>query len=503
MPGLFGSSAEAVAAVPPPAVTDVNPNNSTRALFGGRVEKLALDPVNHQKMFAASELGGFWVTNDGGAHWQHIDAIPIFRAQDIKIATSDPNLVVAVGNYEQSTTNRGGAWISTDGGSSWAQATGETPTCNAEAAALSVAFGTGAAGSIPVYVGNTCGLARSLNSGQTWTQIDVDGSFTGGGSSHQVEDVEVRPGGGGQTQVDVCGPQGFFRSEDGGGTWTAADPNSPLLRPATDAGIIGNAFGICNVDIAPGNANIVYLSNFEGGTSSGFCHGQLLENRNGGAAGSWTQMGSDVSDNNCRDTFVQTRDNADNAANTYDVYFGSSVRILRQTCDSNNTPSCATGIGNWPRWDMNSPHTDPTNIAFDETVTTGCPLFIAGDGGVFKATSDGCAATPSFDPANVGMHAFDSSQLAGTVWPTHTDLYFALQDNGTFYTGDGGANYANEGPDSYDVNADLQGNPGASVLRRDCFGCSVNRKGPGVPAGPAFGGGLGFGAPPSGDYPNE
>lgn len=485
LPPLTGTSNALV----PPAVTDINPNAMPTALFGGRVERLAIDPVNTQKLFAATELGGLWRTLDGGASWAHVDAVPMAVVQDVKIAASDPSLVIAVGNYEGSQTSQGGVWRSTDGGVTWAKSAGSDPPagCTTESSALTVAIGAGVPGSLPVYVGDSCGLTRSTTSAadNSWTRLDPDGAFDNGlGQTHQIEDVEVRPGTGSLLQVDVCGQQGFFRSNDSGATWSAADAASPTFRPATSPGIQGGAFGVCNVDVAPNDPNTVYLSNFEGGTASGFCAGQLLESTDGGVT--WTQMGADVTDSNCRDPFVQVQDNPDGDATTYHVYFGTSVRTLRQTCDSDNAPSCATGAAAWPRWDANTPHTDPTSIAFDPAQPNGCPLFLSGDGGVFRMTSSGCGATPTIAHANTGLHAFDSSQMAGTVWPTHTDLYFGTQDNGTFYTADGGATYINNGPDTYNLIADLQGGPNASVLRRDCFGCSVFRQAPGGVGNIAF-----------------
>lgn len=498
MAGVVGSAAlsqqVAAAAVVPPAVTDVNPNSVTSGqLYGGRVEALSVDPVNANKMFAGTELGGLWVTTDGAASWQHVDAVPLITVQDVQVAASDSSLVVAVGNYEGSTVSQGGIWRSNDGGITWAKSAGSDPPASCpESHALSVSIGTGTPGSLPVYVGDLCGLTRSNLSAadNSWTRVDPDGSFDNGiaGYNHQIEDVEVRPSvtNPGQLQVDVCGPQGFFRSDTSGSTWSAADPNSPLfIDDPADAGPAGNrAFGVCNIDIAPGNPNIVYLSNFAYGTTSGFCHGRLEENRNGGAAGSWVSMGDDVGNENCRDTFVQVQDNNDLDSTTYDVYFGGSVAVYRQTCDSDNSPSCAVGAGSWPQFDAGTPHTDPANIAFNAASPTGCPRFIAGDGGVIKISGDGCAMGPSMSMANVGLHALDSSQMTGTVWADHLDLYFGTQDNGTFYTSDGGANYQQGGPDTYNLIADLQGNPGASVLRRDCFGCGVFRQAPGAIGGP-------------------
>jgi uncharacterized repeat protein (TIGR01451 family) len=76
--------------------------------------------------------------------------------------------------------------------------------------------------------------------------------------------------------------------------------------------------------------------------------------------------------------------------------------------------------------------------------------------------------------------------MAGTVFPGHTDLYFGTQDNGLWYTGDGGAGWTEQGPDVYATYADHDGNPDASLLWLSCFGCSVNRSNPGATGGAAF-----------------
>lgn len=65
-----------------------------------------MDPVNSQKVFAASELGGFWRSLNGGLNWSPIDAIPMPQATDIAIAPDDTNLVIATGMYEGSQTSR-------------------------------------------------------------------------------------------------------------------------------------------------------------------------------------------------------------------------------------------------------------------------------------------------------------------------------------------------------------------------------------------------------------
>ena len=494
--GLATGPAPALAVDPPSALVDVNPNATPTPLWGGRLEAIAVDPIDPLKVFAASELGGFWVTTDGALTWSPIDAIPMPQATDVAIAPQDSSFVIATGLYEGSQTSQGGVWRSVDGGATWAKVPNSDPPCSTESHALNVSIGPGSGNAIPVYVATSCGLSYSLDSGANWTHVDPATGFSNGITGYRgLDDVVVRPEGS-SLEVDVCGTQGFFRSEDGGSTWSAPDPSSPTFRDADGAGPLGNAFGPCTIAVDPANSDTVFLSNFSNSTASGFCQAQVLESNNAGAAGSWTAMG--VTDANCRDPFVETQPSNDGDPTHYDVYFGTSVRLLRQTCDRDNAPTdCLTGAGNWPRYDQNTAHTDPSDVGFDPSVPTGCPRYVAGDYGIMRTTSDGCAAMPTFAQANVGLHAFDSSQFAGMVAPGAMHLYFGTQDNGIFASTDGGVTWTNRGPDVYGVNVDRTDNPDASVLWRPCFGCGIVRSSPGLAAD------IAFTAPPGADVPNN
>lgn len=474
--------AQAVPPPPPSAVVDVNPNSTPTPLWGGRVEALSVDPVNPQRVYAASELGGVWRSSDGGASWSHVDAITMTKTYDVAVAPDDSSLIVVAGAYDGRQVSLGGVWISDNGGTSWAKAASSDPSCSTEPSATSVAIGPGAPGSIPIYVTDTCGLTYSLDSGSTWAHVDPAAGFSNGLTGFRgMDDVLVRPGTGSNLQVDVCGTQGFFRSNDSGATWSAPDPNSPTFRDADGAGPLGNAFGPCSLAVDPSNPNTVFLTNFSHATSSGFCQSQLLESNNAGAAGTWTAMG--VTDAACADPFVQTRASNDGDPTHYDVYFGTSVRLLRQRCDRDNAPTdCLTGAVNWPRWDQNTPHTTPSNIAFDSSVPTGCPVLVSGDFGVMRPTSSGCGATPTLAMTNSGLHAFDSSQLSGTVAPGAMHLNFGTDHNGIYTSTDGGVTWTNRGPDVFNVLSDRTENPDASVLWRPCFGCGIVRSTPSLAA---------------------
>jgi len=453
--------------LPPSAVTDVGHNpNPAEPRFGGRCLGISVSPTNISNAFVASELGGIWRTTDGGGTWSHIDDVPLTIARDVMYDPQDANILIATGRYDCTVANNGGIWRSTDGGASWSKPATSNPTCNnSETSAWGISIPNDPVAHVNIYVATDCGLAISNDSGASWTHVDpcraVDAAFCN--SASPFFDVEARVVGG-NIQVDVCGNEGFFRSTDGGTTWSAPDPASPLLPPAINP---------CHIATAPQDPNTVYLANWSMSTPAGFCQGRLMESTSGGAAGTWVDMLS--GSQNCRDAWVVTHPALGGAANEFEVYYGDSVTMTGQTCDINNTPRCQTGAANWPARDSGA-HSDPSDIAFDTSVANGCPILASNDGGM--AMSNDCGAT--WTDANSGLRALDiRGGMAGTVNGATTDIYIGTQDNGMYMTLDNAATWSRPaGADVYNVEADH--NPPARVFYRQCFGCNNNIADPGI-----------------------
>ena len=473
----------------PSAVTEINSNNVTSGLqFGGRIQNFGVDPVNPLIVYAATELGGIYRSTDGGNNWAHVDAIGLTAASDVKVAPTDSNLIVAVGFYDGHTAANGGGdiWVSNDTGATWTKAS-RPDTCTGDPVSNAVAIAPGTPGSIFIAVADNCGLVTSSNSGGTWT-----GNDPSGGSSFNTTDVKARIVGG-QTQIDVCGEGGFFRSNNGGGTWTARDTSAsrPINRPGT--------FPPCYTTVAPQDPNTVFLSSWTQDPTGQFCNSQILENDNAGAAGSWVNLNGPF-DSNCRASQVISHPAFSGTANLFELYWGTNSRFTHQTCDTNNTPRCGTG-GAFSNYDnsIGAVHNAPDahDLAFLPVPANACPFLHGGDGGVFR-TTDGCNSSPSFSLSSAGLHALQATQMAGTVFAGHTDLYMGLQDNGLWYTNDTGSSWTRQGPDVYATYADHDGSGTTKLLWLSCFGCGVNISNPGGT------GTVGFSLPPSGDsVPNN
>jgi len=465
-PGLatgapVGLSAQAFVA--PPAVKDVNANSvGSGNLFGGRNEALAVNPVNRQIVLAAVELGGLWRSNDAGAHWAHVDGLPLTSMDDVQFAASDPSLVIATGEYDGA-ANVTGAEIyrSTDGGFTWARAT--TSPCGAgnPSSAHKIAIGAGTPGNLTIFVATDCGLVESTNSGGTWANLDPFSP-----NANQYWDVKIR-GTGPNFTVDTCGAFGFFRSTNGGTSWSAFDAAGPIRGGA------GNGYLPCRITTAPQDANVVFLASpiRTPSPSDGINETQILENDNGGAAGSWTSLNGS-SDGNGRPPNVITAPGFDGNANHFELFYATDQVWLHQQCDiTAGPPRCAVGNGNnggaFSVYDSSVPHNAPdaSSLAFGGD---GCPFLTSGDGGVFS-TTNGCNSSPSFTPANVGLHGLQSTGGAGTSYSGHTDLYFGTQDNGIWDSLDGGATWGQGGPDVFGVLADQDGPPSRVAWKICCF----------------------------------
>ena len=455
-------------------VTDVNPDgNPALPRFGGRSLGLTIHPFNGDVVYVATEQGGFFVSPDGGTNWSHVDAIPIPLARDILFDPQDPSILIASGRYDGRVNNQGGIWVSNNGGATWFKPPTSNPACFTEASAWGIAIPNDPVAHSNIYVATDCGIAISNNSGETWTHVDpctsANASFCGNRSTYY--DVEARVVGG-NVQLDVCGDEGYFRSTDGGATWSAPDPNSPAR-----AGV-GGAFNPCNVATAPGDSNTVYLANYSG-VSGGFCVSRLMENAAGGAQGSWTDM--QATSSNCRDPWVVSHPDLAGDPNRYQVYFGDTVILRTQRCNLANTPRCATGNASWPNTNAGS-HSDTSDIAFDPTTPNGCPVLLSSDGGV--AASTDCGAT--WADGNRGLHALDVVTFAGTQQPAGVvDLYAGTQDNGIYASLNNAANWTRPvGADGYNVMADRT--PPVRVFHRACFGCSDSISNRGIVATGGF-----------------
>jgi len=449
--------------VPTPAralFSDVNPDNSDLdpsdpdGSSGGRVNGVATVRSDNQTYYAASEWGGLYKSRDRGLTWSHLDRHVPQATWDVAVSPAGSNLVYATSFYDGRSRSRAGINVSRDAGGTWTHPTSANPpasfNCNAarrtEPSAFGIAIRSDAAAN--VFIGTNCGLARSTNSGQTWTFIDPSPNTP----ANDVWDVVAQPGG----VVDICGDDGHFRSTNNGNTWTVG----------------GLPFGgQCSLAVSPDEPYVLLATV---GTS-------IFESDNAGT--SWTALTNPTPQG--RIPFVVTNQRSTvGGQDRFDLWFGD-VSLFRTGCVTpavkrpGGSPRCPANrwVGGFTR--TAGAHDDAGDLAFDSRgIADACPVLFSSDGGVYynTDTSSDCQE-PNWEQPRMTPHATWLFTMSGAnqAGAPAEDLYFGLQDNGSWATRNAGTARPNwHNADCCDV-FDTATDGNRVVYTVCCFGGRSNR----------------------------
>lgn len=197
----------------------------------GRIDAVAVHPLDNKIIYVGSPNGGCWKTTDGGVKWASL---------------TDGQLFMKIGDVEVDPINLNTVYIGTMGSGLLKSTDGGTTL---------VASGTGLASGINirkiivdpsntsvVLLATSGGIYRSTNGGANWTSTST-GSFY---------DMDFQPGN--SSIVYACGKD-FYRSSNGGTSFTkitagisvsdvmrlAVTPNNPNLVAVVQCA--GNIFG--------------------------------------------------------------------------------------------------------------------------------------------------------------------------------------------------------------------------------------------------------------------
>lgn len=489
------------------AGTDIEDISPTRSLTyptyvagasGGRVNNLAEAPNSNQVFYAATEWGGVWKTEDGGYTWRQLQNHVPVATWDVAVDPLDANTVYATSAYDGRVDPVSGIQVSHDAGETWAAPLFENPPTNCvdeqghpqqnpdQWSGLGIAIQPDAPEN--VFIGTSCGLAISHDSGDTWTFVDPCVPSPGGdlrnchaGKSY-VWDVAVQGGGvDGKAIVDVCGAEGHSRSTDGGATWEPHNLPYGIYDPYTFA------TGRCSIAVSPEEPYVVFVVDditdpmHEPSPGTGVEYGHFAwESDNQGR--NWVKLGKPACDSarTKRLTFLTTNDRSSG----YNLWYGE-VGFKRVECETPDFPvepptttiytlRCRRAWDNsnaipdprdpipipcddyenplppddityqwWPS--LPAPpeplgaHGDSGDMAFDRTVSVdACPALYASDGGVFIATAppppDDCQS-PRFTQPTESPRALWLWGMAGSNTPDgNVALQFGVQDNGSWAT---------------------------------------------------------------------
>jgi hypothetical protein len=412
---------------------------SARNPTAGAVESVVPQPGNANIIYVATVNGGVWKTTNALAAtptWTPLtDFQPSLSMGALALDPGNVNTVVAGtgrwGSFGNDGNTQGLIYVSRNAGASFTQTTA-SPFGDQKIGGIAIRGNT-----IVVTTPDPAGMARTANSGATWTQVS-GGAGTGlpaGGIFDLAED-----GGNASRLYATVDGVGIFRSTDNGATWVNVSQNNASVDSAMRG---SNSFARVSVSKNDGRLFVAVMDNGPGTVNF------VAWSGNQGA--SWTVMNPPNVNGNAIPfgMFAMAADPV-NSSFVYVAVVGDWVRGdvgtgLWSTIAGSGTPNFTT------------PHPDSRDIAFDANLD----LILSEDGGIFKrprpreATGDWFSLAGNLGDAEVHNVAYDGNSravLAGT------------QDNGAVFQLVSGALAAENVTfgDGGDVDVDAISTPGFS-----------------------------------------
>lgn len=257
--------------------TPLGPGN-----IGGRTRVVRYHPTNHSTLFAAGVSGGIWRSDDAGGSWRPIaDGLANLTVNALALDARIPDVLYAgtgEGYMREEVRGTGlplrgsGIFMSRDAGASWQRLPQTTTDDFLWVNDLEIGVGDPRR----LYAATRTGVWRSLDAGDTWTQL-LATTVRGG-----CLDLVLRPDGPDDTLFASCGSYEQATVYRFAAASRSASAEAVLREPS---------MGRTSLAIAPSNPDVMYAlaASNDAGADGLFEQGLLAVYRSdrGGIAGSW------------------------------------------------------------------------------------------------------------------------------------------------------------------------------------------------------------------------
>lgn len=396
--------------------TGAGPDN-----IGGRTRALAIDPTNHDIMYAGCVSGGLWKTTDGGSSWAPLmDNLGTMIINCVAIDPANSSTLYAgtgEGYFNVDALRGQGVLKSTDGGSSWTSQRNFSGTTTNYKDYYVYKIIVQSNNNQWVWAALLGGLFRSTNGGNSWNKISV------GSRSGYCVDLVEDPNNPNTfyASFGLSDQDGIYKTTNSGSTWSWASNGFPA-----------SGYTRTSIAIGTNNSQVLYASLNDSATSYTKA---MMKTVNGGT--SWSSItipydntalvhGTHLGGQGWYNNVV-----AVDPTNSNIVYAGG-INMFKSTDGGNNWNQLSDG---------NNMHVDQHVITFDPANSS--VVLFGNDGGVWKSANGG----GSFTSLN---HGYITTQFYSAATHPYLDIRIGgTQDNGTLksntttqwlqiFSGDGG-----------------------------------------------------------------
>lgn len=372
--------------------TPLGPNTPSGIPGIGRINGIRIHPTIPNTIFICAPSGGLWKSTDDGATWAtNTDQHQVIGCSDIAIDANNPNIMyLATGDAWGGDNYSVGLLKSTDAAATW-QPTGLTFSLTSYVQISRVLIDP--SNSNNIIVATSSGIYRSTDAAATFTKSTntaTPGQPVGG----NFKDMEFRPGN--SSIMYACGTE-FFRSANGGVSWTKATGSLPAATAVQRMAIA----------VTPALPDVVYLVAMKATT---YDMEGIYKSTNAGVSFPPKISTPNIGTQGFYDLCI-----AANPISGSEVMLGGQTQFLKST----------NGGVAWNNADL----TGATHVDYHDLVyTSGSTVYVTSDGGVWKSTNNGgtwsnkSAGLTISQLYGFGQSATNAGKIIG-----------GWQDNGTNY----------------------------------------------------------------------